>query len=82
MKQKHQQTLKSLYLQGFRQKNRTLKIVSFLVSYGGCGSRTEKIAVATKQSTGLFLPNSLLSNCPNVAEFGASASSQIPYLSK
>ena len=57
MKQKHQQTLKSLYLQGFRQKIRTLKSVSFLVSYGGCGSRTEKIAVATKQSTGLFLPN-------------------------
>ena len=41
MKQKHQQTLKSLYLQGFRQKNRTLKIVSFSVSYGGCGGRTE-----------------------------------------
>ncbi len=48
----------------------------------GCGSKTEKIAVATKQSTGLFLPNSLLSNCPNVAEFGASASSQTPYRSK
>lgn len=41
MKQKHQQTLKSLYLQGFRQKSRTLKIVSFLVSYGGCGDKTQ-----------------------------------------
>lgn len=41
MKQKHQQTLKSLYLQGFRQKNRTLKIVSFIVSYGGCGGRDD-----------------------------------------
>mgnify|MGYP006924865427 CR=1 FL=1 len=51
-----------------RQKNKTLKIVSFLVSYGGCGSKTEKIAVAMKQSTGLFLSNSKLLT---VAEFGA-----------
>lgn len=58
MKQKHQQTLKSLYLQGFRQKNRTLKIVSFSVSYGGCGGRTE-IAHSLRNSPRTVSPKCL-----------------------
>lgn len=65
-----------------KQKKIRAKSVKIWLYINGCGSRPEKIAVATKQSAGLFLPNSLLSNCPNVAEFGASASSQIPYRSK
>lgn len=35
--------MKNIYLQGFSQKSRTLKIVSFLVSDGGCGSRTARL---------------------------------------
>lgn len=41
-----------------KQKKIRAKSVKIWLYINGCGSRPEKIAVATKQSTGLFLPNS------------------------
>ena len=64
MKQKHQQTLKSLYLQGFRQRNRTLKNVSFLVPYGGCGSKTRTYDLRVMSPTSYQLLHPAILNMP------------------